>query len=119
MIALVEMAEHQHLQQQAEQHRGQQRECDGGEEASRQAVEHHCEVGAQHVLHAMGEVDEIHHPEHESEARGHQEQQNAELQPVEQLDYDQRRRHGGLVSRSRSSSPSVARIERTSPTKGH
>jgi len=32
------------------------------------------------------QIDEVHHSEHQSEARGDQEQKNAELQPVENLD---------------------------------
>ena len=94
VVALVEVAEHQHLQQPSRTAaRPAAPAATAGEETPGEAVEHHRQVGAQHVLHAVGEVDEIHHPEHQREPGRHEEQQDAELQPVEQLDDEQRGGH--------------------------
>jgi len=65
----------------------------GGEEAAGQTIECHRQIGAQHVLDAVGEIDEIHHAEHQRQPRRHQKQQHAELQPVEELDDEQRGGH--------------------------
>ena len=51
------------------------------------------EIGAQHVLHAMRQVDEIHHPEHQRQPRRDQEQQHPELQPVQPLHQKQAETH--------------------------
>ena len=42
----------------------------------------------------MGEVDEVHHAEHQRQAGRDQEQQDAELQPVEGLDHEKGGGHG-------------------------
>src|SRR5439155_20048170 len=44
------------------------------------------EVGADHVERSMGEVDQVHDPEHEGQAGRHEEEHDAELQAVEALD---------------------------------
>ena len=64
------------------------------EEASGERVEGHREIGAEHVLDAVGEIDEIHHAEHQREAGRDQEQKDAELQPVEGLNHEKGGGHG-------------------------
>ena len=43
------------------------------------------QIGRDHVDRAMGEVQIIHHPEHDRQANGQQEQQHRELQGVQDL----------------------------------
>ena len=86
VVAVIEMPEHRELEQQPEGERGRQREDQREQEVAGQSVEHYREVGAQHVLDAVREVDEVHHAEHQRETRRDQEQQDAELKPVENLD---------------------------------
>ena len=90
MVAIIEVAEDQKLEQQAEAERGEQRQHQSGEKIADQAVERHGEVGAEHVLNAVRQIDEIHHAEHQREAGRDQEQQNAELQSVQDLDQEER-----------------------------
>src|SRR6202030_3466000 len=61
------------------------------------------EIGAHHVERAMGEVDEVHDAEHEREPRRQQEQQEAELQPVQELFDD--KQHGDIKSLTYRGSP--------------
>ena len=91
VVAVVEVAEDQKLEQQAEAERGEQRQHQRREEIADQAVEGHGEVGAEHVLDAVRQIDEVHHAEHQRQAGRDQEQQNAELDAVEDLDEEERR----------------------------
>ena len=93
MIAIVETAEDDNLEQKSEPQRGWQREGEPEPEASGPGHEHRGEIGADHILDAMREVDEIHHPEHERQARGDQEQQQPQLQAVQDLNDQKRARH--------------------------
>ena len=85
MVAVVEMAENREFQRQPENKRGHERQHQRGEKAAGQRVEHHGEIGAQHVLDAMRKVDEVHHAEHERQPGRDQKQQHAELKAVERL----------------------------------
>ncbi len=86
VVARIEVAEHQPFQRQAGQQRHRQRQQQRKPEAAGGRGEAGAQIGAQHVLHAMRQVDEVHHPEHQRQPRRHQEQQDAELQPVQRLD---------------------------------
>jgi hypothetical protein len=88
MIAVVEMPEHREFQQKPEGERGGERQDERGEKAAGERIEGDREIGAQHVLHAVREVDEIHHPEHQRQACRNQKQKHAELQTVEDLNYE-------------------------------
>src|SRR4029077_8793674 len=102
VIAVVEVAENQKFQQQAEEERGGERQHQRKEEISHQSVESHGEIGAEHILHAMRQIDEIHHAEHERQAGCDQEQKNAELQAVEDLDQKKRGGHRTILDVSRA-----------------
>ena len=106
MVAVVEMAEHREFEQQPEGERGAEREHQREEEVAGVAVEHHREIGAEHVLDAVREVDEVHHAEHEREPGRDQEQQHAELQAVQGLDDEE----GGGHERGTSSLPPAGRV---------
>ena len=93
MVAVVEPAEDQEFEGKAEGERGRQREGERAPEPARQGSEHGGEIGADHVLHAMSEIDEIHHAEGQRQARGDQEKQDAELQAVQGLDGQEREGH--------------------------
>ncbi len=99
MIAAVEMAEHQEFEQQPEQQRGDQRHRQVDEEIIEHAIEHDGEIGAEHVLDAVGEIDEVHDAEHQRQSGGDQKQQHAELQAVQHLNDDERAWTYGFRSR--------------------
>ena len=90
MVAVVEPAEDQEFERKAEGERGRQREGERAPEPARQRREHGREIGADHVLHAVSEIDEIHHAEGQRQARSDQEKQDAELQAVQGLDGQER-----------------------------
>ena len=90
VVAIVEMAEHQKLKQQPESQRRQQRQRQRGEEIADDAVKRHRKIGAEHVLNAMREIDEIHHAEDQRQAGRDQKQQDAKLQAVQDLDEEER-----------------------------
>src|SRR5258708_36275257 len=93
MIAVIKMAEHRELEQKAECQRGGEGKDKRKEKVAGEAVEHHRQIGAEHVLDAMREIDEVHHAEHERQARRDQEQQHAELQAIECLDDEEGEGH--------------------------
>jgi hypothetical protein len=93
VIPLVEVAEDDKLQGQAEQHGGRQRQRQRQQHAAGKLVARHRQVRAQHVLHAVREIDEVHHAEHQRQTARDQKQQDAELQAVEELDDDERDGH--------------------------
>ena len=84
MITGVEVAKYQYLEQ-----RDRRRAVAGKVEQQAEhrscrssATEHRREISADHVLHAMRQVDEVHHPEHQRQSSRDQEQQDSELQAV-------------------------------------
>jgi hypothetical protein len=89
VIAAVELPEHQEFQEQPEEERGGEREDQRRQEIAGDGVERDREIGAEHVLDAVRQVDEVHHAEHQGEPGRDQEQQHAELKPVEDLDHEQ------------------------------
>jgi hypothetical protein len=92
MVARVELPKHQQFERERKCERRGKRQHQRREEAAGEAVERHRQIGAQHVLNAVREVDEVHHPEHQRQPGRDQEQQHPELQPVEDL-YEEKRRH--------------------------
>ena len=83
----IEMAKDQQFQQQPESQRGEQRQPPArAKKLSNSAVKRHGEIGAEHVLDAVREIDEIHDAEDERQSRRNQKQQDAELQSVQDLD---------------------------------
>ncbi len=93
MIAVIEMAEHREFQQQSECERGGESEDQCKEKVASESVEHHRQIGAEHVLDAMREIDEVHHAEHERQARRDQEQQHAELKAIQGLNDEEGEGH--------------------------
>src|SRR3974390_2816925 len=89
MVAAVEMAKDRELEKQPECERGGEREHEGGEEAAGPPVEHHRQIGAEHVLDAVREVDEVQHAEQEGKPGRDEKEQHAELEPVEDLDEEE------------------------------
>ncbi len=115
MAAAVEPAEDRHLENEADGEGHGEREREASPEASGPRTEHGDEIGADHVLDAVGEVDEIHHPEHERQTCGDQEKQDAELQTVQGLDDEKRARHLWYRPRRASSAGTPWRRRRRSP----
>jgi hypothetical protein len=99
MVALIEMAEDQEFERQPDQQRGGQRQRQPQHEAAGQPDEGHGQIGAEHVLHAMRQVDEVHHAEDERQPGRDQEQQDAELQAVQDLDDEEAGGHGSHACR--------------------
>ena len=81
-------------EQQPEHQRGAEREDERKEEIAGEGVEHHGKIRTEHVLDAVGKVDEVHHAEHQREPCRDQEQKDAELQPVEGLNHEEGDGHG-------------------------
>ena len=94
VVAVIELPEHHEFEQQPEGERGGEREHERRQKVAGEGVEGHREIGAQHVLDAVRQVDEVHHAEHQREAGRDQEQQDAELQPVEDLNDEKGSGHG-------------------------
>ncbi len=88
------MSKDREFEHKPERERGGERQHERREKAAGERVEGDREIGAQHVLHAVRQIDEVHHPEHQREARCDQEQKNSELQPVEDLDGEKGGGHG-------------------------
>ncbi|KAG1184585.1 hypothetical protein G6F35_015064 [Rhizopus arrhizus] len=93
MFARIQARQRDAVQQQAQRrHAGNDR---GGGQQERAGVAEHGgrDEGAHHVERAVRQVDEIHDAEHQRQAGGQQEQQNAKLQAVQGLHQQQRRGH--------------------------
>ena len=71
---------------------------DAADEIAGQRGEGRGEIGAEHVERAVRQIDEIHDAEHERQAGGKQEQQQAELQAVQAL-FD-KQQHGLRCARA-------------------
>jgi hypothetical protein len=87
------MAEHQEFEQKPKDQSRRECQQQGNEEIACKRIERDGEIGAQHVLDTVGEIDEIHHPEHERKPGRDQEEQDAELEPVQNLDDNEPRGH--------------------------
>ena len=94
VLAPVERAQRGHLQERPEQRGRRHREQQPEHEAVQPGREGGGQIGAHHVERAVGEVDQVHDAEHQGQPGGDQEQHDAELQPVQRLDQDQRRSIG-------------------------
>ena len=97
MIAIVEMPKHREFEHQPERECGAEGEHQRQKEISGEAVEHHSEIGAEHVLHAVRQIDEIHDAKHQRRPGGDQEEKHAELQAVQSLDEKEAERHVSVV----------------------
>ncbi len=86
MVAPIERAQHDDLDGDADQRRRRQGEQEREHERPGPGREDRGEVGADHVERSVGEVDQVHDPEHEGQAGRHEEEHDAELQAVEALD---------------------------------
>ena len=93
---LVDAAQHQHLDQHADQADRERRQHDRAPEAEGRAAQRLDQavgaVEAQHVERAVREVDDPRHAEDQRQAGRHQEQRRRGGQPVQELDDDARRR---------------------------
>src|SRR3984893_4904223 len=98
VVAVVKPAEYHELEKQSERERGKQRKQGGGDKILRQRIKRDGKIGAQHVLNAVGEIDEIHHAETEREPRRNQKQQDSELEAVENLDDEESSIHALTLS---------------------
>src|SRR5262245_47441387 len=93
MIPVVEVAKDHEFKQQSKEESCRERQHQGDEKISDERVESDREIRAQHVLDAVREVDEVHHPEHQRKTGRDQEKQDAELETVQNLDNDEARGH--------------------------
>jgi hypothetical protein len=57
-------------------------------------IEENDQIGPDHELSAMGEIEKIHDPEDERQAGSYEEQEYAKLQAVESLNCQKRIAHG-------------------------
>ena len=89
MVAIIKPSEHRKLEQETKGKRREKRKHHRQQEACGQSIERDREISAQHVLHPMREIDEIHHAEHKRKAGGDQKEQDSELQSVEDLNEDE------------------------------
>jgi hypothetical protein len=100
MIATIKPAHrddfHRHSDQQCRPEREQRAEY----KTARPGGEGCGEIRAQHVERPVRKIDEVHDAEHEGQPRGQQEQEQAELQPVQTL-LDEKR-HGTAATGSRT-----------------
>ena len=92
MVAAVERADRDHLEQHADQQRGAEREHGAGDEAPGPGHERRREIGADHVQRTVRQVHHVHDAEDQRQAGGQQKQQQAELQAVEALFEDEQHR---------------------------
>ena len=89
MIARVERAQGAHLQERPDRRGRRHREQEAEDEAVEPGGEGRRQVGADHVQRAVREIDQVHDAEDQRQPGGHQEQHDAELEPVQPLDEDQ------------------------------
>ena len=82
MVALIQVRQRHAFDDDAEQHRGGNRERTGQQERPGIAEGGGGEVRPHHVQRAVREIHEVHDPEHQREPGGQQEQQDPELQAV-------------------------------------
>jgi hypothetical protein len=96
MITAIEMSECDEFQRHAEQQRGAEGEHNAEDKASGPRHKGRGEIGAHHIERAVRQIDEIHDAEHQRQPSRQQEQQQAELQPVQRL-FDENQ-HGSFSS---------------------
>jgi hypothetical protein len=94
VVAVVEVAKQQFLQQQPERHRQSCAHDDGQGEAAQMPCQRPGQISAQHVKAAMGQVDHAHDAEDQRQASRQHEQQQPVLNAVEQLDQEIHEVHG-------------------------
>jgi hypothetical protein len=89
MVAVVERAQRQHFDQHADQQRAGEAEHHARRVGAGPLRGGEREVRAHHVERAVREIHEVHDPQHQREARRHQEQRDPQLYAVQQLLEDQ------------------------------
>ncbi len=109
VVAPIEMAEHQEFERETEDERGAERQHERGEEIPGQGIEGDRQIRSQHVLDAVREIDEVHHAEHKRQPGRDQEQDHAELKPVQHLDDKERGGHYARRLHPRRGQESVTR----------
>ena len=73
MAAMVKRPENEPFQHKAAYKNADECKHEACGEMSGEGDHDGCEIGADHILHAMRQIDEIHHTENESQARSHHE----------------------------------------------
>ena len=73
VVTVIEVAENKEFEQQAERQSRKQGQDERSQKVAGDPVERHGEVGPEHVLDAVGQIDEIHDAEHQRQAGGDQE----------------------------------------------
>ena len=63
VVAIVEVAQDGELEQQPERQRGPSASTTASRKCPVTRIERHRQIGAEHVLHAVRQVDEVHHAE--------------------------------------------------------
>ena len=86
VVALVQTAEQRNLQQHADNERDADAEREGEPKAARNAGEPVSEIGADHVKTAVRKIDHAHDAENKRQTARQQEQQQAVLNAVQELD---------------------------------
>ena len=93
VVARVQVAHHAELHEDGRDAGARERARHAERERARHQGQGATEEGAQHVERRVREVHEVHDAEGQREPRRHQEQQHAELQPVDELRENERRVH--------------------------
>src|SRR5688500_20371879 len=87
------MAEDQRFEHKADCQRRWQRQQERQPEISGPGTERGHQIGPHHILDAMRQIDEVHHAEHECKPRSDEEENEAELQTVQNLNKEECRCH--------------------------
>ena len=69
MVARIEMAEDEKFQEEPEGERREQRQHQRHQKIIEHAIKRHGEIGAEHILDAVCEIDEVHHAKDERQSR--------------------------------------------------
>ena len=85
MIAVVERAEHDDLDRDANDYGSGERGGKADEERAGRGETRRRDIGADHVQRTVGQVDQIHDAEDQGQPGRHQEQHDAKLNPVQHL----------------------------------
>ena len=92
MVALVQHRQTQTIGGSGHQKHPERCHDDPHQKRLGEAVRGCCEIGAQHVQHAVRQVDEAHDAEHQRESGCQQKEQDAELKSVQELRNEQAHR---------------------------
>jgi hypothetical protein len=101
VVARIQRAQRDQLDDDPDHQRSGQPERHAQQVRARHLIEVGREIRSDHVKRAVREVDEVHDAEDEREPRGHQEQRDPELHPVQGL-FDDKDRIHAETKRARS-----------------